>query len=138
MLPFLRYSSDGSEHKLGDAEDRLAGHFELSGVERAALVPSMQQGVSRNRIGWTRTNQKKAALIEPPRRRVFKITRRGMKTLASNPNVMDGQYLARFAEFVAFRVAAKFAKGAVAALESSQFKITPEDPPEVANKSLRD
>ena len=138
MLPFLRYLSDGFERKLGDAEDSLAEHFELSGVERAALVPSGQQGIFRNRIGRARTHQKKTALIEPSRRGVFRITERGMKTLASNSNGIDGKCLARFAEFVAFRVATKFANGAVAAFGLPQSRTTPEDSLEVANKSLRD
>ena len=138
MLPFLRYLSDGFEHKLGDAEDSLAEHFELSGVERAALVSSEQQGIFRNRIGWAQTHQKKAALIEPSRCGVFKITRRSMKTLASKPNRIDGKCLARFAEFVAFRDATKFAKGAVAALGLPQSRTTPEDSLEVANKSSRE
>lgn len=66
MLPFLRYLSDGAEHTLRDAEDSLAEHFKLSPSERAELLPSGQQGVFKNRMGWARTYLKKAALLESP------------------------------------------------------------------------
>ena len=80
MLPFLRYLSDGNEHTLRDAEENLAEHFKLTPAERAELLPSGQQGVFKNRIGWARTYLKKAALLESPKRGVFKITERGLKT----------------------------------------------------------
>ncbi|MEY4246033.1 MAG: hypothetical protein RLZZ245_3618 [Verrucomicrobiota bacterium] len=85
MLPFLRYLSDRAEHTLRDAEESLAEHFKLTPAERAELLPSGQQGIFKNRIGWARMYLKKAALLESPRRAVFKITERGMRTLASNP-----------------------------------------------------
>jgi restriction system protein len=55
MLPFLRHLADGQEHSLRDAEEALAAHFRLSAADRAELLPSGQQGVFKNRIGWART-----------------------------------------------------------------------------------
>ena len=93
MLPFLRFLEDGAEHTLRDAEEHLADHFGLTPTERAELLPSGQQGLFRNRIGWARTYLKKAGLLESPRRGVFRITGQGIESLASNPGRIDIKYL---------------------------------------------
>lgn len=140
MLPFLRYLSDGTEHTLRDAEDSLAEHFKLTPAERAELLPSGQQGIFKNRIGWARTYLKKASLLESPKRGVFKITERGLKTLASNPSRIDVKYLEQFPEFIEFRDASKpeNSAGAVAVIELPQSKTTPEEAIEVAHQGLRE
>ncbi|MCD2514591.1 restriction endonuclease [Comamonas endophytica] len=103
MLPFLRHLGDGKEHSLRDTEEALAEHFNLTPAERAELLPSGQQGIFKNRIGWARTYLKKAALIEAPKRAVFKITERGLQTLASNPKRIDARFLEQWPEFIEFR-----------------------------------
>jgi restriction system protein len=74
MLPFLKFLEDGKEHTLREAEDVLATVFNLTPTERAELLPSGQQFIFKNRIGWARTYLKKAVLIESPKRGIFKIT----------------------------------------------------------------
>jgi restriction system protein len=140
MLPFLRYLSDGTEHTLRDAEDSLAEHFKLTPAERAELLPSGQQGIFKNRIGWARTYLKKAALLESPKRGVFKITERGLKTLASNPSRIDVKYLEQFPEFIEFRDASKpeLGAGEATVIELPQTKTTPEEAIEVAHQGLRE
>ncbi len=103
MLPFLRHLGDGKEHSLRDTEEALAEHFNLTPAERAELLPSAQQGIFKNRIGWARTYLKKAALIEAPKRAVFKITERGLQTLESNPKRIDARFLEQWPEFIEFR-----------------------------------
>jgi len=138
MLPFLRYLSDGMEHTLRDAEERLAEHFNLTSAERAELLPSGQQGIFKNRIGWARTYMKKAALLEAPKRGVFKITERGVKTLASNPSRIDVKYLEQFPEFMEFREASRPENGVATATELPQSKTTPEEAIELAHQGLRE
>lgn len=138
MLPFLRYIADGKEHTLREAEENLAENFNLSPAERAELLPSGQQGVFKNRIGWARTYLKKAALLESPKRAVFKITERGLKTLVSNPSRIDIKYLEQFPEFTEFREASKPENGVTTPVELPQSKITPEESIEIAHQGLRD
>ena len=107
MLPFLRFLDDGKDHSLREAEGSLAEHFNLSDAERVELLPSGQQGIFRNRIGWARTYLKKAGLIEAPKRAVFRIVDRGIKVLATNPSRIDSKFLEQFPEFVEFRDASK-------------------------------
>jgi restriction system protein len=137
MLPFLRHLADGQEHSLRDAEDALAAGFSLTPAERAELLPSGQQGIFRNRVGWARTYLKKGGLLESPRRGVFKITERGREVLASNPNRIDARYLERFPEFLEFRDAGK--QGAIDAESSPTVPVsaTPEETIEIAYEELR-
>lgn len=101
----------------GRPERGLAEHFKLTPAERAELLPSGQQGIFKNRIGWARTYLKKTALIESPRRAVFRITDRGLKTLASDPSRIDVKYLEQFPEFIEFRDASKPGNDVALALE---------------------
>lgn len=138
MLPFLRYLADGKEHALRDSEESLAEHFKLTPAERAELLPSGQQGIFRNRIGWARTYLKKAVLVESPKRGLFRITERGLKTLAENPPRIDVKFLEQFPEFIEFREISKPENGAVASTEVLPVKTTPEEAIELAHQGLRE
>jgi restriction system protein len=138
MLPFLRYLGDGMEHTLRDSEESLAQHFKLTSAERAELLPSGQQGIFKNRIGWARTYLKKAALLESPKRGVFKITDRGLRTLSSNPNRIDVRFLEQFPEFIEFREISKPANEAANASDITPSKTTPEETIELAHQGLRE
>jgi restriction system protein len=138
MLPFLRHLGDEKEHSLRDAEEALAERFNLTPAERAELLPSGQQGIFKNRIGWARTYLKKAALISAPRRAVFKITERGMQTLASNPSRIDAKFLEQWPEFVEFRDISKPGTEQVQPIELPLMTTTPEEAIELAYQGLRE
>lgn len=140
MLPFLRFLGDKTEHSLRETEESLAKHFNLTDAERVELLQSGQQGIFKNRIGWARTYLKKAGLVEATSRGVFKITERGLSTLATNPSRIDGKFLEQFPEFVEFKDASRV---------SSEIKIyteetapvataTPEEAIELAYQGLRE
>jgi len=102
MLPLLQFATDGKELTLHEAVESLADIFKLSDEEKEVLLPSGQQTVFFNRVGWARTYLKKAGLLESPRRSYFAITKRGKDVLSSNPQRIDAKYLEQFSEFVAF------------------------------------
>jgi restriction system protein len=137
MLPFLRYLADGMEHTLRDAEESLAGHFGLSSAERAELLPSGQQGIFKNRIGWARTYLKKAGLVESPRRGVFKVTARGLRALDAKPPRIDVRFLEQFPEFIEFREVSRPDAANAAPAEAQPSRKTPEEAIELAHQSLR-
>ena len=89
MLPLLKFASDGEEHSLREAIDSLADQFKLSTDERQTLLPSGQQAIFDNRVGWARTYLKKAGLLESTRRGYFRITQRGQDVLRKNPASID-------------------------------------------------
>jgi restriction system protein len=55
MLPLLKFASDEKEHSIHEAIKVLADQFILSTEERRELLPSGQQEVFVNRVGWART-----------------------------------------------------------------------------------
>lgn len=103
MLPLLQHLEDGREHPLGEVRESLAVHFRLSAEARDQLLPSGNQGVFENRVGWARTYLKKAGLLEYVRRGVLRITPRGLEVLAKRPTEINVKYLDQFPEFQNFR-----------------------------------
>lgn len=103
MLPLLRLSGDGNVHYIHNAVSRLADQFNLTGEEQAKLLPSGQQPIFYNRVGWARTYLKKAGLLEDPKRGYFQITERGKMILAQNPARIDMKFLRQFPEYIEFR-----------------------------------
>ena len=103
MLPLLRYAGDQKEHSLRQAIDALADQFSVTDEERKTLLPSGQQAILDNRVGWARTYMKKAGLLESPKRGILRITSRGLEVLASKPPKIDAKFLKQFPEFVVFQ-----------------------------------
>lgn len=102
MLPLLQFLSDKEEHSKQEAVDNLAKYFKLSDQELKELLPSGQQMIFYNRVGWARTYMKKAVLLGPTRRGYFQITDRGLEVLKNKPKI-DINFLEQFPEFTEFR-----------------------------------
>ena len=107
MLPLLRYSSDGKEHRFSDAVKSLSDEFNLTREKRVAPIPSGPSPIIVNRIGWARTYLRKAGLLSAPKRAVFQITDRGKELLATNPPKITIKLLKQYEEFNAFRTKSK-------------------------------
>jgi len=103
MLPFLKYLSDKEEHSLSESHDALAKEFKLTDDELKELLPSGQQPIFRNRLGWARTYLKKAGLLTSPRRAHFKISDIGLALLKENPKEITSKFLTRYDDFVEFQ-----------------------------------
>lgn len=140
MLPLLKMLSDGQEHSLQEADDFLSDHFNLTEDERRELLPSGQQPVFRNRLGWARTYMKKAGLLSTPKRAHFKITERGIELLKEKPAIITSQLLTRYQEFVDFK-SIKKTKDNDEEAEENHIDIatdkTPEESLEYAYQKLR-
>ena len=100
MLPLLNFASDNQEHRFRDAVEALADSFNLTDDERKELLPSGQQQLFNNRVGWSRMYLVKASLLEATRRGYFQITGTGQKALSQNPKKIDKNFLMQFPEFV--------------------------------------
>lgn len=137
MLPLLKYASDQQEHNFRDAVDSLADGFELSDEERKEMLPSGQQEIFRNRVGWARTYLKKAGLIESPKRGYLRITQRGLNVLSESPQRVDAAFLERFEEFREFKKLKRKKRTQQADVEVEQ-DVTPEEALENAYQNLRD
>jgi len=136
MLPLLRFAGDGAEHSLRDAIESLAGEFKLSDEERRDLLPSGQQEVFANRVGWARTYMKKAGLLRTTRRGFFQITERGQSALEQKPARIDAKFLEQYQEFREFKALRKQPATNSESEEEEQTR-TPEEALERAYQNLR-
>jgi len=103
MLPLLQALADGELHPLADLRERLGAHFSLTPDEREEMLPSGNQSVFDNRLGWARTYLKQAGLVDAVRRGVFRITDRGRALLENPPAQITAKFLERYPEFIEFR-----------------------------------
>ncbi len=139
MLPLLEFAADRQEHSLREAIDGLALHFSLTDEEQKQLLPSGQQAMFDNRVGWARTYLKKAGLLNDTRRSHFCITDRGIEVLAENPTSIGVKFLDRFEEFQEFRPLKGTRRGVSHAPERvTDVETTPEEALESAYGHLRD
>lgn len=134
MLPLLEFAGDEREHTVREAIEFLAARFGLNDQERKMLLPSGQQAIFDNRVGWARTHLKKAGLLESPRRGYFRITSRGLEVLRSKPTKIDVSFLEQFPEFVEFRSRRREAEVNSADL----LEKAPETPAEVLERAYQD
>jgi len=102
MLPLLEHLGDKEEKATRETLDVLASRFNLTEEEKKELLPSGQQPIFSNRVGWAKVYLKKAGLIESTRRGYYKITQKGLDTLSEKPLRIDNQYLKQFSAFLDF------------------------------------
>jgi restriction system protein len=104
MLPLLKLAAeDGQVHSISTLREKLAQQFGITLEQRAIRLPSGQQSVFDNRVGWASTYLRKAGLLSRPKRGCVQITQRGKEVLTENPSAINNLYLQRFEEFREFR-----------------------------------
>jgi restriction system protein len=80
----------------------LVREFQVTEAERKEMLPSGQQEIFANRVGWAKTYLKKAGLIESPQRATFVISEKGKEILSQNLDHIDTKFLRQFPEFQEF------------------------------------
>jgi restriction system protein len=141
MLPLLQFAGDNQEHSTREAVDSLADSFNLTSAERNELLPSGQQPTFTNRVLWSVTYLKKAALLAATRRSHFRVTERGLSVLSEGVTRVNVKFLERFPEFVEFRYKRNAPESSAAVPITSVNETeeqTPEEAIEVAYQQLRD
>lgn len=103
MLPLLKFAGDKKEHSIREAIEYIANSFNLTEEERREVLPSGQQYIIDNRVGWARTYLKNAGLLESTKRSYFKITDLGLEVLQKAPKEINVKFLEQFPQFVEFR-----------------------------------
>jgi len=107
MLPFLRLLADRQPWRTKQAIESLARQFDLSAEELAQMLPSGATTTFGSRVGWAKTYLKQAGLIKQPSRGISQITERGLAALQEAPDRIDGHFLERYSEFLAFKTRAR-------------------------------
>ncbi len=93
FLPVLKLLADGQPHRMADAVDHIADHFNLSPEDRNQMLPSGQGSKVANRVGWCRTHLKFAGLIEKVSWGLYKISPAGLALVKSPPPKLDLKFL---------------------------------------------
>lgn len=102
MYPLLHAIADGQEHSVRDIVVNLSDQLGLTAEERQQMLPSGQQSIVSNRVGWAKTYLKKAGLLDNPKRGRVRITKAGLDALSQNSNTIDNTFLNRYPSFTEF------------------------------------
>lgn len=102
MLPLLSFAGDGQEHSVAEARLAIADAMGLQEEDLAKLLPSGQQPVYANRLGWAKMYLEQAGLLEKTRRAYFHITSQGLALLREKPAALTMADLKRFESFEEF------------------------------------
>jgi restriction system protein len=102
MKPVLQFLADGKEHPHRECALHVKKIMKLSEEDVQQLLPSGQQTLFANRIGWARTYLSKAGLISVPKRGHAVITEKGKAFLKKNPPKITSDTLKQFPEFLKF------------------------------------
>jgi len=138
MLPLLQLASDGKEHILREAGERLAIEFNLSEEEKSQLLPSGRQPIFYNRVSWAKVYLQQAGLLLSPRRGCFQISEKGQQVLANKPERINIKFLETFPEFVESRSSSKRERDKIAERETDDGDhATPEEKLEDAYQRIR-
>lgn len=142
FMPILKTLSERGLMTSRDLAAAISDHFGLSEVERRELLPSGNQEVINNRVGWAKTYLKKAGLVESPRKGQVAITAEGRKVLAANPATLNVRFLKDgYEQFRAFHASKVRDAARPASEESSETQdenaLTPEEQVEQSHQTLR-
>lgn len=99
MLPLLLCFKDKQIHSLKECTDQLSIIFKLSSEEIAELLPSGNQPVMYNRVGWAKFYLEKAGLLKGVSRGKYIITEEGLKLLSKNPQYISNETLSTYKQF---------------------------------------
>ena len=102
FYPFLKLSSDKTEHSLSEVRECMTKHFDLTDEDKSEKVPSGTQTKFDNRIYWTKSYFAKAKLITQTKRAHFIITERGLEFYSKFKDSITINDLRVFEEFRLF------------------------------------
>lgn len=136
MLPLLELVSDKREWVFRNVVEELSKKYSLNEEERKELLPSGQQPIFDNRVGWARTYMKKAGLIDSPKRGVLRISNKGLEVLQSKPERINVKFLQKFPEFVEFQTLKRDENEAIAVTDND-IEQTPEESLDISYQKIR-
>ncbi|MBZ2170264.1 restriction endonuclease [Marinobacter sp. F4216] len=137
MRPVLQAVSDGQPRSLADVKEAVKDFFGLSEDERKERLPSGNQTVINNRVGWARTYLNKAGLLSIPERGMVQITERGQSALQQGPERISVAWLKQFPEFHEFHTHKPKAAADPSISDDEQIEeVTPDEQLASAHQSL--
>jgi restriction system protein len=136
--PLLEIASDGNEHSMREARERIAAEFSLTEEDLAEKLPSGTQTKFDNRVAWAKSYFVQAKVLDSPRRGYFRITDRGHELFRQGHDRIDVRVLNQYPEFVEFHSSTRQERGEPEAGVSTESSgATPEETLQQAYKSIR-
>ncbi|MBD8616938.1 restriction endonuclease [Pseudomonas putida] len=136
MRPVLATVQNGAPLPLNELRERVADQFQLSEDERKERLPSGNQTVINNRVGWARTYLNKAGLLCIPAKGMVQITPGGLDALADGPERITVGWLKQFPEFANFHTAKPQVVDLPTALDIEISETTPDEQLAQAHQAL--
>lgn len=136
MRPVLSAVEDGTPLALSELRERIAEQFQLTDDERKERLPSGNQTVINNRVGWARTYLNKAGLLTIPAKGMVQITTRGHEALISGPARITVRWLKQFPEFADFHTVRPQVVNAPAIPDLDEGDTTPDEQLNIAHQAL--
>ena len=138
LKPLLEIASDGNEHSMREARERIASGFALSNADLEEKLPSGTQTKFDNRVAWAKSYFVQAKVLDSPRRGYFRITDRGQELLRQGHERIDIRMLNQYPEFVEFHSAARQERTETEEVASTEGGgATPEEILQQAYNSIR-
>ena len=135
--PLLDVASDGLEHSIREARERIAGDLGLSSEDLTEILPSGMQSKFENRVAWAKSYFVQAKILEATKRGYFRITNRGRELWSKGHARIDVRILNQYPEFVEFHTANREDGNATSQEGSSPTAETPEEVLQRAHQSIR-
>jgi len=120
---------------MDEIEGLAMREFSLSDAEREALLPSGQQRILRNRVGWAKWHLEDAGCVETIRRGRYRLTAKGRSALADPQGAIAEVMERRKERLLANRVADAGAMDAMPQIAVQE--ATPEESIERAHQSIQ-
>lgn len=89
----LEFLADGNDYKTRVVKEKISNQLDLTDDERKQLLPSKQETIINNRIGWAITSLKKAGFVESKSWGHINITKFGLEEFNKNPNITEDDLL---------------------------------------------
>lgn len=105
--PFLEALQDCEIHSFKEIKEYIKFKLNLNEQDVQEKLPSGNQSVLDNRVGWCRTYLKKAGLIVAIKRGYFKITAEGLKLISSGVTITDKFLYENYSSFAEFKTGKK-------------------------------
>lgn len=135
--PILSALSSGEMRSLNEIKSEVASSLKISEEALSERLPSGNQPIFDNRVGWARSYLKKAGLIEAPQRSYLQITEEGRKLYASGVTITNALLANKYPAFAEF-VGKKKEEAEAAAAEQKDEEETPQETFERVFKSIND
>jgi len=137
MLPVLRLAGDRAEHPISELRERIARDLKLTPDELTEKLKN-GTGLFANRLTWAFIYLRRAELLTPAGRGIYRVTDRGIDLLKRNLPKITVKTLHEYPEISQMYKGGSASKPSVPVSKGQESTLTPEEQLENSFQVLRD